>query len=1186
MYIKITKSLNNVQSDIRPEVNTGVVTTAGGVIGFRFRIVGGHLQFREWNAAGTEPATWSSEADDSSIPAAGSVGLRAYINGNTPNGPSRCRSTTTKCACREGKGRATWVGVRQVDGCFGLHAPSSATKGVAARHQLTAESNGLCIDFRTSRVHDPYRGVTQNSAPASTADRAGTPDMNMETARMSRTLSAALSAALLALLTGGLSAPAMAAPTTRTVAVSIPRLTRPEQPFIVKLSLPAGASAVDGRVLLDPGAGELWGVAPVGGGTALRPERIAGGYAFGAYGLRERNGQIVVRLVLSSHVSGRVQLRVAVDAVADALGRRVGAAQLGLGAVGVSGGSRLHAAPAAASSWHVTPTRPASTTVELLADGKFNRQDLDAARIDWYLSRLHGSACGTALEGDANADGCVDIVDVQAVLAAQGRRVASSGATALKPAASISGNFTFTVTSTADTPDATPGDGLCADSLGLCTLRAAMTEASWVNGNDVIQFNLPGTAPVTIQLSGRLPNIGSRNGTVTIDGYTQPGSHPNTATVGSNALPGVEIRGNGNNAREIALYVVSMGNTIRGLVVDNVYRGIFLDGADAHDNRIVGNWIGFTRTGTLSSKGTYAILLNYGASNNVIGTPNLADRNLIGNYNTGIDSYGVGVNGNIIQNNVICLTPSGMGVATCNSAIDHNFGPKNDLVGGSGTNELNVIGPTALQGIEYSHGWNPAGVHGATDPTWEESGNHVIGNWIGFRGDGSYDASFRSGLNFSSADNGNGINVYDGSRNNFVDGNYVASVYDGIQVMSGNADGNIVRNNVIGVSPLGQNAPLTRWGIIVRLGARDETVFNNTIRNAAAGGIGLLDVNNTNAHEAVANRIRISQNIISDTTGPAIYLAPDWNTPGSTANNGILPPVFTSTTTTLMAGTATANATVEIYRASRPVGQNGLPTAYLGSATAGPDGTWNTVLPVAIGDRVTALQIDPTNNTSALAANVTIANPPPPPQPGDLIASDNFERTVSNGWGTSTLGGNWALIGASTSFSVAGGTGRIVVGAGQTREGNLAINAADVNIAGQVSFDRLPIGGNAFAYIVARSDASNAYRTTIRLATNGAIYAKLTKSINNAQSDVAAEVNTGVTLAAGSPLGFRLRIVGGHLQFRVWDATGAEPSTWNREADDASISAAGSVGLRAYAATAVTNGPVQVSFDNYEVRVP
>ena len=50
----------------------------------------------------------------------------------------------------------------------------------------------------------------------------------------------------------------------------------------------------------------------------------------------------------------------------------------------------------------------------------------------------------------------------------------------------------FTVNSTADTVDATPGDTLCADANGQCTLRAAIQEANSNPANlDVIIFDLP-----------------------------------------------------------------------------------------------------------------------------------------------------------------------------------------------------------------------------------------------------------------------------------------------------------------------------------------------------------------------------------------------------------------------------------------------------------------------------------------------------------------------------------------------------------------------------------------------------------------------------------------------------------------------------------------------------------------------
>ena len=45
---------------------------------------------------------------------------------------------------------------------------------------------------------------------------------------------------------------------------------------------------------------------------------------------------------------------------------------------------------------------------------------------------------------------------------------------------------TFTVTSTADAVDAKPGDGVCDDGSGNCTLRASIMEANALPGADTI----------------------------------------------------------------------------------------------------------------------------------------------------------------------------------------------------------------------------------------------------------------------------------------------------------------------------------------------------------------------------------------------------------------------------------------------------------------------------------------------------------------------------------------------------------------------------------------------------------------------------------------------------------------------------------------------------------------------------
>ena len=1007
---------------------------------------------------------------------------------------------------------------------------------------------------------------------------------------MSRSLLAAVIASVLAaVLAPGIALAISTAgpvlPTaTLSVSVSAPSSITPGTLAAVTVTLPSSVAAVDGRLLFKKGSAEVIGVAPVGHGTAFSPVAITGGASFGAYGLRPTKGHTVLRFVLDPKVAGRLQVRVIVDSAANSAGRRLGTSSSSgvVATMGVLGSSRVLSAPSSGARF--LPTRAAGPTTESIRDGKFNKQDLDTVRGAWELARETGQVCGTGLSGDANGDGCVDIVDVQAVVAAQ-------GTTTSTPAPAVTGGHTFTVTSSADTADATPGNGICADSQGRCTLRAAMTEADYLKGDDRIEFNLPGTAPVTIQLASPLPMITSRVGTVTIDGYTQPGAHVNTSTVGSNAVPGVEVRGSGTQSGSVTFRVDSPGNTIRGLIIDNAWRGIFLDGTGATGNKIVGNWIGFRPNGAnASSNGQFGILVNTGATANFIGTPDLADRNIIGNWTTAIDNYGPGTDGNVIQDNQLCIGPSGFTTATCGTGIDHNFGPKNDLIGGTAPNACNIIGPTTLQGIEYSHGWNPALPYGTdTATTYQINNNHVIGNWVGFRGDGSYNAAYRSGLNFSSADNDQGVNVYDGSNNNVVEKNYIASVYDGVQVMAPDAKGNIVRNNIIGLSPLGEAAPLTGWGVKVRWGTTYDYVVGNQIHNAAKGGVGLVSTDNNGVAQAPAYNIEISQNIVTDTSGPAIYLAPLQGNPTKGANVLLASPVITSATTALVSGTAGKGATVEVYQASRNAGQYGLPAAYLGSTTVAANGTWS--LPVSTlsaGDRVTSLQIRADLNTSELSANALVSQAATPPQPGDLLASDAFGRTISGGWGDADQGGTWGLTGTATDFSVGSGAGQVSVAAGLSREASLALAANGANVAGLVSVDRLPVGGNAFAYVDADLLGTSAYRATIRVAATGVVYVQLRDSLKGIEAAVAPEVNSGLHATPGTPIAFRFRVVGNHLQFRVWDPTGSEPSTWQTESDDstAGIQAAGGVGLRSYTGKPATNGPVTFSLSAFEVRVP
>lgn len=97
---------------------------------------------------------------------------------------------------------------------------------------------------------------------------------------------------------------------------------------------------------------------------------------------------------------------------------------------------------------------------------------------------------------------------------------------------------TFTVDSTLDEEDATPGDGICATTSGTCTLRAAVQEANALSGDDSISlpagtYNLDCTTEdgceddiVGMDVSDNLTVAGAGMTTTIIDGGSDSSTAP------------------------------------------------------------------------------------------------------------------------------------------------------------------------------------------------------------------------------------------------------------------------------------------------------------------------------------------------------------------------------------------------------------------------------------------------------------------------------------------------------------------------------------------------------------------------------------------------------------------------------------------------------------------------------------
>ncbi len=223
-------------------------------------------------------------------------------------------------------------------------------------------------------------------------------------------------------------------------------------------------------------------------------------------------------------------------------------------------------------------------------------------------------------------------------LLAAGLLAAAVLAGGLGPTMPAYASTTFTVTSTADTGDDTP-DGTCEG----CTLREAIQEANAAPGADTIEFAIPGTGVKTIAVDstglGPLPSIKEQ---VSIDGYTQPGAHPNTKAVGNDAVLKVVLDGTKVVGSGFEIVGGSSNNLIKGLVINRFtgIAGIHIHGTSV-GNRVEGNFIGTDATGTLD-KGNDGdgVSVSEGSDEVVIGGTTPASRNVIsGNGERGVEIH-------------------------------------------------------------------------------------------------------------------------------------------------------------------------------------------------------------------------------------------------------------------------------------------------------------------------------------------------------------------------------------------------------------------------------------------------------------------------------------------------------------------------------------------------------------------
>lgn len=258
---------------------------------------------------------------------------------------------------------------------------------------------------------------------------------------------------------------------------------------------------------------------------------------------------------------------------------------------------------------------------------------------------------------------------------------------------------TFTVT---NTNDSGPG-----------SLRQAILDAENASGADKIAFNIPGDGPHRIAPVAALPQL---RGAVTVDGFTQPGSSPNTLATGMDAQWRIQL-GDPANATSTWLRCVLAGTAVRG--IEFVGGGIGVELQAAADAVIEGCHFSGVGTGIQCTDG----------SGHRVGGATPAARNVFV-CRTGL--AGFETTGLTLQGNFFGIRrPDGTLEGNMDFSLDLLSSPE-ALIGGTGAGEGNQFIGNGL----------PLRVVGGTATSQQ---TRILGNRIGTDFAGSTDTGNRGG---------------------------------------------------------------------------------------------------------------------------------------------------------------------------------------------------------------------------------------------------------------------------------------------------------------------------------------------------------------------------------------------------------------------------------------------------------
>ena len=346
------------------------------------------------------------------------------------------------------------------------------------------------------------------------------------------------------------------------------------------------------------------------------------------------------------------------------------------------------------------------------------------------------------------------------------------GAVSLKAAPSGPGLLTVDTTDDYASGDGKYGDtssiaALLADkgSDGLITLREAIDAANnTANGvsPDEISFNIATSDPGYVDPDAT-PANGDEYWVITPTSFlgfiTDPIILDATTQPGYDSgtgRPVIEIDGSSMGSGTAGLVLRTDDSTIRGFSVHSTPdEGLEIDGSTGYgdNNTLQNNWVGIDAEGNALGNTQHGILVSDNADNNLIGGSGTNDGNVVGGAPAGFSGLRLqdSSNNNVIQGNTFGLKADGVTTAGNSRGITIATGSSMNLIGTDGDGTDDALEGNVISGNQ-SGGIEVTGT--GTD------GNVIAGNLIGTDASGT----------ILIGNTGNNVDINQGATNTLVGG--------------------------------------------------------------------------------------------------------------------------------------------------------------------------------------------------------------------------------------------------------------------------------------------------------------------------------------------------------------------------------------------------------------------------------